>query len=286
MYSNLFPPIAAIRALEAAVRLQSFSAAAAELNVSQSAISQAVRRLEEQLAVRMFTREPGRVVATDAGRNYATVAGTALDALKNAARMLQNPLPRKIVLGCSRALLNHWLLPRIARTESSLGQLDVRGLEREPKELAAFDVIILYGGPTPPIKGAQMLSKDVLIAVGAPAVVQMISGTLEDTKSIDQVHLLGGSWDLWSLNAKRLIPHSGGIRIRETSALVSATRNGDGVALLPRLVCADDVKNGKLVIISDVTVDRGRGYWLYRRNTDDALNPVAEWLIETFYSAV
>jgi DNA-binding transcriptional LysR family regulator len=282
MHADLFPPIASIRALEAAVRLRSFSAAAAELHVSQSAVSQAVRRLEEQLAVRMFTRSPGRVEPTDAGHRYAAAAGPALEVLRIAAAEARQMPQRAIVLGCSRALLNHWLLARLAPAAAALGTVEVRALERDPKDLSGLDVAVLHGGSEPPATGAEMLRSDLLVAVGAPAVVLGLGGLLEETTRLEDVALLGGSWDLWGRQASRRVPSPGRVRLREASALVSAARSGEGLALLPLLVCADDVRDGKLMAASAVTVDRGRRYWLRRLNPALEIDPLADWLRRTF----
>jgi LysR family glycine cleavage system transcriptional activator len=199
MHSRMFPPISSIRALEAAVRLGGFSAAAAELGVSQSAVSQGVRQLERQLGVDMFVRSPGRVTPTDAGRVYATAVAPALGALLAAAIDVQPPQFREVAFGCSRAALNHWLLPRLTRASDQAGNVDVVALEREPNNLSGFDIAIVNGSSdAPPSQSAQLLRREAHVAVGAPTLVRDIGTNLESSTALADATLLGSGWEAWS----------------------------------------------------------------------------------------
>lgn len=280
MQSRMFPPISSIRALEAAVRLGGFSAAAAELGVSQSAVSQGVRQLERQLGVEMFIRKPGRVTPTDAGRNYAVTVAPALGALLAAAIDVQPPRLREVAFGCSRAVLNHWLLPRLTHASDQAGTVDVIALERAPADLSGFDIAIVNGSvTTPPIEGSQLLRREQLVVVCAPSLVGTFGGSLENSAALDNANLLGRGWDAWSQRAGVTTPAPSSVRLRETSALMAAVRAGDGFALLPALVCADAVRDQHLVIASAITVDSDRGYWLVQPNGQQKhARPLAEWL--------
>lgn len=286
MQSRMFPPISSIRALEAAVRLGGFSAAAAELGVSQSAVSQGVRQLERQLGVEMFIRGPGRVTPTKAGRGYATAVAPALGALLAAAIDVQPPRLREVAFGCSRAVLNHWLLPRLTHASEQAGTVDVVALERAPNDLSGFDIAIVNGsGTTPPIEGSQLLRREALLAVGAPSLVRKFGARLENSAALGNANLLGGGWEAWSQRAGVIIPAPSPVRLRETSALMAAVRAGDGFALLPSLVCADAVREKQLAIASAITVDRGRGYWLVQPKGEQAHTvALADWLRHMFAS--
>ena len=283
MTSRLFPPIASLRALESAVRLGGFSAAALELGVSQSAVSQGVRQLERQLGVAMFVRSPGRVLPTEMGRRYAQAVAPALAALADAARAAVPEADRVIAFGCSRALLNHWLLPRLSRKPDRSGTVEVVALERAPKDLMAFHLAIVNDGVPDGMPGAELLRREHLVAVGTPELVRAAGGPLERSVAAADAPFLGGGWDVWSAASGAPRPRPGAVRLRETSALIAAARAGEGFVLLPSLVCADDIEGGRLAVASTVAVDSGRGYWLIQpRGRQDHVAPFAAWLRETF----
>src|ERR1041385_7140956 len=73
------PPLNALKAFEAAARSESFTRAAEELNVTQGAVSQQVKALEETLGLKLFTRERQRLIITEAARDYVAVVRDALD---------------------------------------------------------------------------------------------------------------------------------------------------------------------------------------------------------------
>jgi LysR family glycine cleavage system transcriptional activator len=73
------PPLNALKAFEAAARHESFIRAAEELCVTQGAVSQQVKALEAELAIKIFNRERQRLIITEAGRDYLTVVRDALD---------------------------------------------------------------------------------------------------------------------------------------------------------------------------------------------------------------
>lgn len=75
------PPLSAVRVFEAAARHENFTAAAAELGMTQAAVSYQVKLLEERLGVPLFRREKKRVLLTEAARRIAPQVGRAFDAL-------------------------------------------------------------------------------------------------------------------------------------------------------------------------------------------------------------
>lgn len=259
----MFPPLSAIRAVEAACRLGGFSAAAVELGISQSAVSQSIRQLERQLGVDMFLRQPGGVTPTAVGRRYAAAVAPAIAALHVAAVETQPDSTHAVALGCSRALLNHWLLPRLTRSSHENGVADVVALDRMPNQLAGFDVAIVYGRvDAPPLEGARIIRREVELPVGAPQLAKNASPTLEEAGELKSATLLGSGWQEWARQVEVELPALSAVRLRETSALMAAALAGEGFALLPSLVCADAVQKDQLVVVSSTVVDRGRCYWL------------------------
>src|SRR5260370_16515883 len=89
--SRQLPPLNALRAFEAAARHLSFTAAAAELNVTQAAISHQIRGLEEWLGLKLFRRVGRGLLLTDAAQAYLPEIGAAFDRLVEATRRLPHP---------------------------------------------------------------------------------------------------------------------------------------------------------------------------------------------------
>src|SRR5664279_2293915 len=110
------PPLPALRMFEAAARLGSISAAAAELHVTHSAVSQQVKSLEDALGVRLFGRSGRKVVLTSAGRELALGANEALCAIARTTHLVrQRANPNRLTITTLPSFATCWLTPRIGR---------------------------------------------------------------------------------------------------------------------------------------------------------------------------
>ena len=112
------PPLNALRAFEAAGRLGSFTKAAAELNVSHSAISRHVRGLEERLNVHLFRSQNTGVVLTDQGMAYLAEITPAFDRIALATETLSDPPAGTVTLTTESTIAQKWLVPRLGRLKS------------------------------------------------------------------------------------------------------------------------------------------------------------------------
>lgn len=117
-YRNL-PPMAAMAGFEAAARLSSFSLAAQELNMTQSAVSHQVRALEEHLGQPLFMRLNRRVELTDAGRDFQATVAATLETLRLGVRRLGfYTKPGSVVLAMPPSFASGWYMPRLARLKA------------------------------------------------------------------------------------------------------------------------------------------------------------------------
>lgn len=112
--ADALPPLAALRAFEAAARHGHFGRAADELHVTHSAVSRQVRALETQLGVELFERRNRAVFLTDAGRRLFETARLAFRHVAETAAELRAGLPAPLTLSCEPTLTLRWLIPRIA----------------------------------------------------------------------------------------------------------------------------------------------------------------------------
>ena len=135
--SRTMPSLTALRSFEAAARHQSFSLAADELHVTHAAISRQVRRLEETLEVRLFTRTGNRVVLTPAGADLLPVLSRAFDAIAPATdRAADGRSTGRLVLSVDPGLAARWLNTRLERFHRSAPDVDVEIIPA--LDLAAF----------------------------------------------------------------------------------------------------------------------------------------------------
>lgn len=269
--ARFYPPLSALRAADAAVRLGSFSAAAAELNITQSAVSQAVRQLEAQLGIVMFDRVPGGIRATEQGSRYIETVRPALRMIEEAGGAVAGRVVQRVVLGCVRSVLHNWLLPRLRSFEAAETDYDLNviGIGRDLAEARACDLAIVISDCLHPPASATMIARETLVPVATPEVAHRLGGALEAAVDLGSMPCIGSGWDSWSRAAglRKAIEPSG-IRFRDASVSLEAARGGQGIALVSELVCRDDLAAGELVKVSEIEGDRGRGYWLVARDAD------------------
>src|SRR5450755_3784222 len=121
------PPLNALKAFEAAARSESFTRAAEELSVTQAAISQQVKALEEALGVTLFHRERQRLVITEAGREYLEVVRDALDRIAlGTNRVVQRQSSGALTVSTSPDFAAKWLVHRLGRFAEAHPEIDLR----------------------------------------------------------------------------------------------------------------------------------------------------------------
>ena len=126
------PPINAIRVFEAAARHENFTQAAAELGLTQSAVSHQIRLLEQRLALSLFTRAKGRVSLSDAGRRIAPQLSAAFDIMDEALGTLTSDESGLLSISTSPIFGTIWLAPRLGGFQVAHQELAVR-LSTDPR---------------------------------------------------------------------------------------------------------------------------------------------------------
>src|SRR3990167_1610844 len=115
------PPLNALRAFEAAARLQSISKAALELSVTHGAVSRQIRVLEEDLGLALFSKDGRGLKLTDSGMRLRDASAEAFDRLRSAcAELKQQTADAPFVLACPGSLLARWFIPRLDRLNREL----------------------------------------------------------------------------------------------------------------------------------------------------------------------
>jgi len=250
------PPLAALRAFEAAARQLSFKRAAQELGVTPTAISHQVRLLEEALGVKLFERRTRQVVMTPPGQLLYPVLRDGFDAFAKALEALSaRQVPRVITLSATSAFTARWLVPRVAAFREAFPELDLRlHASDAPVDLLAgvADVAIRYGrGPYPGLV-AEPLFDDRFAPVCSPRLGLLRPEQLRRSPLLHFEWRLPGpdkpTWPLWFERAGlHGVDPERGVRFSDESHAIQAALAGQGVALLSLRLVADDLRSGALV---------------------------------------
>src|SRR6266436_8212994 len=199
------PSLNGLRAFEAAARHLSFTQAASELNVTQTAISHQIRRLEEELGIRLFVRKNRALSLTPEAREYLPGIRAAFNDLRLATdRLLRKGDDNVLTISTLASLAAKWLLPRLSafqeahpdidvRITTSTGLIDFRGGD--------VDAAIRYGRGNWPGLRAEWLMADQLFPVCSPTLLTGDKPLRRPEDLADQVllHTSGGTEDDWRL---------------------------------------------------------------------------------------
>ena len=173
------PPLNALRAFEAAARLNSFSRAAGELCVTPGAVAQHIKALEEWAGAPLFDRHAQGVRLTPLGRAVAPGLGDAFDKLADSAHLLRRiAAPDEIRIAALPSVAQLWLSPRlpaIRRTSPGLS-VSVTAMERPPNLMREpFDLSIFFGTGPIDVANTLVLAEDNLFPVCAPEIAARLT---------------------------------------------------------------------------------------------------------------
>src|SRR3984957_14102281 len=200
------PSLNGLRAFEAAARHLSFTAAATELNVTQTAISHQIRRLEAELGIRLFVRQNRSLALTAEARDYLPGIRAAFNDLRLATdRLTRKENDRVLTVSTLASLAAKWLLPRLSTFQQAHPGIDVRittSTSLVDFKSGDVDAAIRYGRGQWPGLRADWLMADQLFPVCSPALLEgdkplrcpedLANQTLLHTSSI-----YDDDWRLW-----------------------------------------------------------------------------------------
>lgn len=257
MSERELPPLNALRAFEAAARLQSVTRAAQELHVTHGAVSRQLRVLEEALEERLFNRQGRGLGLTAAGQQLRDGASSAFDQLRDTWAGLQRPLLGPFVLGCSGSVLARWVIPRLDRLKHDLPGLALHlaaqetPLSPDPAEIDA--ALLLTAPPWPTNWRIEMLAPERIGPVVSPRYAgwQQLRGMPESILINEPVlHTASrpSAWQDWAHAASLPAPPAGsGRRFAHLYYLLEAALAGLGVAIAPQPLVAEDLAEGRLL---------------------------------------
>lgn len=286
------PSTAALIAFEAAARHQSFTRAAEELALTQSAICRQIGGLEEFLGLELFRRSRRGVKLTEAGQSYARRVATQLDAVeRDTLSVMGQQGAQTIELALVPTFGTQWLLPRLKQFQALHPEITVNLTNRTRPFLFAdtdFDAAIYFGNGEWSGTVAHVLMPEHSLPVCSPALLNG-AGQLE-TQTIAELPLLQQTtrpyaWRQWfdSLGMK-VTRDMTGPRLELFSMLAQAAEHQMGVALIPPFLIQRELAEGRLVIANPHSFRReDQAYQLMipeRRVESAGLNAFRDWLLD------
>lgn len=269
----MHPPLTALRAFEVASRHGSFSAAAEELCVTQSAVSHQIRHLEDWMGAPLFVRGKGnRLSLLPHGAALAqtlTHSFAEIDAACRRARQAKDP--PSLVIAAIPSLAVCWLIPRLTDFRRRHPEVHLRvvyALHGQAIDFADVDLALIFSKAGPPrLDGAR--ATPFLPGASAPVCSPALAATMRRGEDYDLsdallLHDSGvGGWQRWFARADRPLPGAiDGPVFEDFNLLRAAALAGQGVALCPLAVIADDLRDERLVPLSAITVHDDSGYYL------------------------
>jgi LysR family glycine cleavage system transcriptional activator len=285
----------ALRAFEAAARLSSFVSAAAELNVTPSAISQHIKAFEDYLGMKLFVRSKSGVALTPAAREAYPDIRDGLESLGAGLARLKSPGADRIVtMTIPPSFGAKWLLPRIDSFREIYPELDIR-LDTTNRlvdfHAEQIDIGVRYGrGHYPGMKCERLLDEEVF-PVCSPRLLPPKKARLE-LRHLGSMTLIHDTtidfepsfptWRAW-LSARELsnVDFSRGIQVNSSVLAIQAAIDGQGVALGRSVIVDGDIRAGRLVKPFDVVDESGCAYFvIYPRQSPvpPKVTAVRDWL--------
>jgi LysR family glycine cleavage system transcriptional activator len=288
----LLPSLNGLRAFEAAARLTSFTLAAAELNVTQTAISHQIRRLEDQLGLKLFVRQNRTLTLTPEAQEYLPSVRAAFEDLRRATeRLHRSDRDSRLTVSTTASLATKWLVSRVAAFQDANPGLEVR--ITTSTHLVDFgredvDIGVRYGRGNWPGVRADWLMAERLFPVCSPA---LLTGGHPLREPADLAHhtllhttVSRDDWRLWLTAAG--LPHTIAARRGLTFDLgfmaIQAAVEGLGVALGGAHLVEADIAAGRLVAPFDTELPQDAGYYVVAPRATADTPKIAlfrDWLI-------
>lgn len=254
------PSSTALKCFEASVRHLSFTRAAEELYLTQSAVSRQIRNLEEFLSRDLFIRLNKRLVLTGTGAAYYKEVVPLLDGMETASLRMLYREDEKTTLTISAlpTFASHWLVPRLAEFQQQHPQfqIKVRSLSNAATEDAeSVDVILHYGGDHWPRAVSHQLMQEKVVAVCSPDLLTRHNDTQQknwqsgDVVDFPLLHSSSriNAWSDW-MAAKGLESGSfGGTTFEHFHMLIEAAKSAMGVAVIPSILAEGSLASGELI---------------------------------------
>jgi DNA-binding transcriptional LysR family regulator len=293
---RLIPSVNGLVVFEAAGRLESFSAAARELGMTQAAVSYAINRLEAQLATGLFVREHRRVRLSEAGQRFHADVSLGLSHIHRSAQGLRAVAAgTHVTLSASTAFAAFWMVPRLQRFREDLPEIDLR-IQTADRDLDLVGEGIPLGirggdaGEWPKYECEILAPEEIYPVCGLSYVARFgRPATVEELLSHRLIHheepfRSTVTWSEWFASAGIAGGNAPkGLRINDYVAVIQSVIEGQGIALGWGHLTDGLVEKGVLLRLTDHNLLTGKSFhvaWPRDRPLSAAARAVRDWLTD------
>lgn len=278
-------PLNALRAFEVSARHLSFTRAGLELHLTQTAVSQHVKNLEDRLGKKLFRRVPKGLALTDEGMALLPVLVDSFERIASTLETFKSAQQKEVLsVGVVGTFAVGWLLPRMREYQTRYPFVELRLFTNNNRvDLAGdgLDYAIRFGdGHWHGTEAIHLLSAPL-----APVCAPFMASRIHAMRDLGRETLLrsyrADEWLAWFKAAELEPPLLTGPMFDSSLVLADAAAQGAGVALLPVRLFSRDLRGGRLVRLFDTQVELG-SYWLTRlktRRETDAMRAFKDWLL-------
>jgi len=285
------PPLGALRVFEAVARHGSFSRAADALCVTQSAVSHQIRGLEAWFGAPLFRRAGNRTTLLPHAAALSATLARAFDDIDAACRRARRATGSPgLTVAAIPSVAICWLIPRLDAFRARAPEIDVRivyAIHGQPIDFGDVDLAVVFAEAPPVLPGltatcflAGLTAPVCAPRLGRPATpaAMLAAGLLHDTDT--------AGWRAWlDAAGAREVPVAAGPVFEDFNLLRAAALSGQGVALCPVAVIADDLAAGRLVQLSHTAIRSEAAYYLLSPAADPdhaaAVTAFSDWLLST-----
>ena len=253
-------PLSALRAFEAAARTGSFRTAAEDLGLTPSAVSHALRGLEQTLGTTLFLREGRSVRLTGDGRTLMRHVERGFGELQLGIGSVLAQAPRLLRVHSAPSFAAQWLLPRLRRLLKEVDGLEVRlgagtdYVRFRPTD--EYDVDIVYGVPSPDLYGSAMHQNLIILPLGTEVITPLctpaLAAEIRTPRDLLRQTLIESEtkkvrWPAWFAANGHIAPEPRGPRFDRSFLTLSAAADELGVALESTRLAERELASGRLV---------------------------------------
>ena len=271
------PPLAWFRAFEAAARCLSFTAAAKEIGMTQSAVSQHVKSLEVSLGTALFIRGARGITLTDDGRKLLPQVDSALDTLLSAARAFDRVPTRNILTIATSVSVAQWiispLLPAFTKANPDVKLRLLSTIWPDDFQTVNADIEIPFGSQKQVGQNAIQLEPNGLVAVKSAD----LKGSFQQMPLIESVGTSDG-WSTWGDVVGGNPKPS--MFVDTYGAALTLAAHGNGVALVSEFLARPALLDRRLVRAHDAIIPSNEGYFLRVKDDNPTAKMFGDWFLE------
>ncbi|KZX97189.1 MULTISPECIES: LysR family transcriptional regulator [unclassified Sulfitobacter] len=285
---RFLPSTKLLLALDAVVRHGSVTAAAKELNLTQSTVSRLILTLEQQLGRELFVREKRRMTPNAAALNYQREVSRALDMIhRSSMSVVANPNGGTLSLAVPPTFASRWLGPRLGKFMGENPGVLINMSTRIGKlnfESEVFDAVIYCGlDDWEGVDYLKLFEEKVTACVSVEFSRTHRLHCLDNLRGLPMLQLESQPdvWADWFREQGGEPPDPTGMLMDQFSMMIQAAIEGLGIAILPDYLAQIEITEGRLVPVLEPAVPLRQSYWLawpHHKDSDAPLRVFREWL--------